>query len=83
MKFNVKLLNISAWLVVLLTYLLPTFKYEQYEVKFGYPIPFLTIYNKEIQKTLLTSFNLNLIALIFDILLIYFILKFIIKVYRR
>lgn len=83
MKLNKKILNVSAWIVVLLTYLLPTFNYQKNELKFGYPIPFLTIHNKEIQRTLLTSFNLNLVILTIDIVAVYFIVNLIIKVYTK
>ncbi|MGG7142909.1 hypothetical protein ACQPVP_05535 [Clostridium nigeriense] len=74
MKFNKKIFNMSAWIVVLLAYLLPSHNYGEFAKNFGYPFAYLTIYDNSLNKRLLSSFYINLGTLLINILIIYFII---------
>lgn len=76
MRFNKKNLNYSAWIVILLTYILPSHNFGEFATDFGYPISYLTIYDTTLSKTLLSSFNVNISTLAMDILIIYLIILY-------
>ena len=75
MKFNKKIFNLSAWIVIVSTYVLPSHNYGEFETIFGYPLGYLTIYDNALSRTLLSSFNLNIGILLLDIFIIYFIIS--------
>ena len=57
-------------------YILPSHNYGEFETIFGYPLGYLTIYNNNnLNRTLLSSFNLNIGILFLDIVIIYFIIS--------
>lgn len=74
MKFNRRYFKIAAWITLILTYIMPYQSTEGVSTGFGYPFPFLTIYDKPASKILLTSAHTNLGTLFIDILIIYFII---------
>ncbi len=74
MKFNKKVFNISAWLVVILAYVLPAHNRGEFATNFGYPFYYLTIYDIPLNKTLLSSFSLNIGRFFVNIGIIYFII---------
>jgi hypothetical protein len=45
MKFSWKFFNWSAWIILVFTYTLPYQSADGFTTKYGYPFPFLTIYN--------------------------------------
>ena len=83
MKFNKKIFNMSAWIVVLLTYVLPSHNPGEFGSKFGYPFAYLTIYDNSLNKTLLSSFYLNVGILIINILIVYFIIYIVQKLLTK
>ena len=44
-KINWKLLNLSLWAELIIVYLMPFKKIDDFRFTVGFPIPFLTIYN--------------------------------------
>ena len=75
MKLNKKIFNLSAWIVIVSTYVLPSHNYGEFKTLFGYPLAYLTIYDNALSRTLLSSFNLNIGILLLDIFIIYFIIS--------
>ena len=74
MKFNKIFFSLSAWIVIVSTYVLPSHNYGEFKTLFGYPLAYLTIYDNALSRTLLSSFNLNIGILLIDIFIIYFII---------
>ena len=78
MKFNKKLFNWSAWITIVITYVLP---YQSQSSNgnstyFGYPLSFLTIHNRPINTSLFMTESLDLLAFAIDVLVVYFVLNF-------
>lgn len=76
MKFNKKLFNWSAWVTIIISYVLPYQSTDGFATHFGYPFSFLTVYKASINTSLLRSESLNLPAFAINILIIYFIINF-------
>ncbi len=76
LKFNTKILNWAAWFTLLLTYVLPYQSTDGFATTFGYPFPFITMYNTSESTSLLKSSYLNVFPLAIDILIIYFVFNF-------
>lgn len=53
MNFNIKNFNRAAWITLLITYVLPYQWTDGFATKFGYPLPFLTVYKTSISNSLL------------------------------
>ena len=78
MKFNRKYFNVSAWITVIITFVLPyqSQSSDVFSTYFGYPLAFLTIYDNSVGKTLMTSTHTNILVFLIDIFIIYFIILF-------
>lgn len=78
MKFNKKLFNWSAWITILITYVLPyqSQSSDGHSTYFGYPLSFLTILNRPINISLFMTENLDLLAFAIDVFVVYFVLNF-------
>ena len=83
MKLDRKLFNWSAWIVLVLTYILP-YQVDGLAMKCGFPLRFWTIYiNTKPNSSLLSSSSLNLVELLINILITYLIISFINKLYIK
>jgi len=83
MKFDRKLLNWSTWITLVLTYIVP-YQIDGLAIKCGFPIRFWKIYIFTTpNSSLLNSSSLNLLELAINILIIYFIISFIYKLYIK
>ena len=83
MKFDRKLFNWSAWIVLGLTYIVP-YQIDGLAMKCGFPLRFWKIYiNTTPNSSLLNSSSLNLIELLINILIAYLIISFIYKLYIK
>ena len=83
MKFDRKLFNWSAWIALVLTYIVP-YQIDGLAVKCGFPIRFWKIYtNNTPNSSLLNSSSLNLLELAINILIIYLIISIINKLYIK
>jgi hypothetical protein len=76
MNFNKKFFNWSAWITLLITYVLPYQSTDGFVTKLGYPFPFLTVYKTSAGRSLLMSQNLNVFILAINILIVYFVINF-------
>ena len=76
MKFNKKYLNWSAWITVLLAYVLPYRSTDGFATTFGYPFPFLTTHKTSINISLLMDESINPLYLALNILIIYLLINF-------
>ena len=78
MKFNRKYFNVSAWITVIITFVLPyqSQSSDGFSTYFGYPLAFLTVYDNSVGKTLMTSTHTNILVFLIDIFIIYFIILF-------
>ena len=83
MKVNFKLLNISAWLVIISTYILPSQNFGGFTTKFGYPFSFLTVYDTPLKHTLLSSCYINIFGLALDIMVFYFTITLLNNLYIK
>lgn len=72
-KIDLKRLNISAWLVIISTYLLPYRNSDGFETVIGYPIPFISVYDVPIGSTPFNSMYINILALLLNVVIIYII----------
>ncbi|WFR59872.1 hypothetical protein QA584_12565 [Anaerocolumna sp. AGMB13025] len=82
-KLNLRRLNLSAWLMVLFTYLLPYRYADGFETTFGYPIPYITIHDIPIERTPFMSMNINVLAFLINIFIIYIIISLATKLWKR
>lgn len=80
-KFNWKILNFAFWLEVILSYLLPFKVMNGFRHQVGFPLSFLTVYDTEFSINPFMSMNLNLVALLFNVFIIYLIILACIKVH--
>ena len=77
-KFNKKIFNWSAWITLIIAYVLPyqSQSADGHSSYFGYPLSFLTINDSPIHKTLFGTESLDPLTLIIDILIVYLVLLF-------
>lgn len=76
MKFNKKFFNWSAWITLLITYVLPYQSTDGFATYFGYPFSFLTVYKTSINTSLFMTEHINLLSLALNILIVYFVISF-------
>lgn len=83
MKFNRKFFNWSAWIVLVLTYIVP-YEIDGLAIKCGFPLRFWKIYiDTTSNSSLLSSSSLNLIELLLNIFITYLVTSFIYKLYIK
>jgi len=80
---NRKFLNWSAWIALVLTYIVP-YQIDGLAMKCGFPIRFWKIYiSTTPNSSLMNSSSLNLFELLINILIIYLVISFICKLYIK
>ena len=72
-KINLNTLNISAWLIVISTYLLPFREYDGFETSIGYPIPFISVHDVPNGSAPFSSMYVNVLALLLNVVIVYII----------
>lgn len=82
-KINWNILNSAFWIEIMLSYLLPFQVVDNFQYKVGVPIPYIMIYDKAIGVTPFMSMHLNPLGLLFNAIIIYCIISFIMGVYKR
>ena len=78
-----KILNAALWIEVALSYVLPFRVIDGFQYKAGFPTPFLSIYNTEMNVSPLMSMNFNFLGFVFNGIVIYLILSFTVRLYRK
>lgn len=82
-KINWKILNLALWTEVLLSYVLPFKVIDNFQYQVGFPMPFLSVYNTGIRVNPLMSMSLNLVALLFDAVILYLAISFLTEAYKK
>lgn len=82
-RINWKLINLSAWLVVILSYVLPFERDDFIGIHAGFPLSFMTIYEIEGQRNLLSAYRLDLLVFLLDVVLIYAASMVCLRLYRH
>lgn len=81
-QINWRVLNLSAWIVIVVTYVSPFRQMENGAARVGFPISFLTVY-KEWRTNLLVSFDIDLGRLILNIAIVYLVIIVLNQLYKR
>jgi hypothetical protein len=82
-KINWKILNWAFWIEIILSYVLPFRVVDDFQYKVGFPIPFITVYDRPIEVNPLMSMHLNPLGLVFNGFIIYFIILFAMRAYEQ
>lgn len=78
-KIDLKLLNLAAWITLLLAYVLP-FKYvDGFETQIGIPFSFISIHDVALGSSPLNSMGVSIGHLGLNIIVIYFVLHWVNK----
>ncbi|XMB67016.1 hypothetical protein RI065_00435 [Mycoplasmatota bacterium zrk1] len=86
MSFKKLLLLCSIMIVIFTVFLLPYSYSDGLRFEFGYPLAFITLYDLppiQSNEILLMRMQINIIALIIDVFLVYSVLNFISFLLRR
>lgn len=81
-KINWKIVNIALWSEIIFAYVLPFKIVDNFKYSVGFPISFLTIYNDSIAINPMMSMLLNPINFLINIVILYFLIKFVLKWYH-
>ncbi len=73
-NLNSKIFNACAWIIVLITYVMPGRLDQANRKIYGYPLSFLTYSGENGFNSPLQSFEFNLFVFLIDILILYFII---------
>lgn len=82
-KINWKILNAAFWIEIFLSYLLPFKKVDNYQYEIGCPISFITVYDSKIGVNPLMSMQLNPLGLLFNGIILYFIISIAVNTYHK
>lgn len=82
-KFNWKLFNIALWVEIFLAYILPFKVVNNFEFKVGFPISFISVYDTSLNHNPMMSMNFNPVALLINVLIIYFLILVFNKGYKK
>jgi len=74
-NLNLKILNLSAWLLFLISFIAPFRISENGAKLFGYPFAYMKLYEWNRSRFPIMSLSFDLIWFVVDILLIYFIIS--------
>ena len=78
-KIKWKILNFAFWIEMVLSYVLPFTIHNNSQYGVGFPAPFLIIYEGRMGINPFMSMHLNPLALLIDIIIIYFIIEVVMK----
>ncbi len=78
-----KAMNLSAWFVLIITYVYPIRFVEDKPDVIGFPFPFLTVYDKGLGSSLFGSFHIDLGSLILNIAIVYLVVTLLYRLYTR
>ncbi|MCM1251441.1 MAG: hypothetical protein NC321_01350 [Clostridium sp.] len=82
-KVNWKIVNLSFWIEVILSYLLPFKVMDNFRYQVGFPIPYLSVYDETPGVNPFMSMHFNPLSLLFNVIIIYMMVIVCIKAYRR
>ncbi len=82
-KFSLKILNLALWVELALSYILPFTITDDFHYQVGFPLPFITVYNKAIGVNPLVSMHLNPLLFLINVLLIYCVIFICVNFYKK
>ncbi|WP_046213758.1 hypothetical protein [Paenibacillus wulumuqiensis] len=82
-RINWKLINLSAWLVVILSYVLPFEQDGHIGIHVGFPLSFMTIYEIDGQRNLLSAYRMDLLVFLLDAALLYGVSLVCLRLYKH
>ena len=82
-KINWKILNLSFWIEIILSYLLPFQITDGSRYKVGFPIPFIFMDPTRFHTSPFMSMHVNPLGLLLNVILIYLMIIFCIKIYQK
>ena len=82
-KINWKVFNIALWIELFLAYILPFRVINNFEFKVGFPISFISVYDTKISHNPMMSMYLNPVALLIDVVIIYFVILGVKNIYNK
>lgn len=82
-KINWSLLNLAFWIELVLSYLLPFHVVDNFKYQVGFPVSFLTVYEKALGVNPFASMQLNPLALLFNGIAIYLVLSLATGAYQK
>ena len=82
-KINWKIIKISLWLEIILSYFLPFKVVDSFQYKVGFPISFFTVYNTGFAVSPFMSAHLNPLAFIADVVIIYLVILLCVNAYQK
>lgn len=82
-KINWKILNLALWTEMLLSYFLPFKVIDNFQYQVGFPMPFLSLYDKEMRVNPFMSMGLNPLALLFNVIILYLVISFLTQTYKK
>ncbi len=81
--FDIKMLNLCAWLTVLVAYITPYRIGDSGKYMYGYPFPFIQIHPLSTSRIPLLGSGLNLLMFFIDLYAIYILIKIISSIVHR
>lgn len=82
-KINWKILNSALWIEIVLSYFLPFHVIHDFQYQVGFPMAFLSVYDRQPGKSPFLSMHLNPLGFLLDVLIIYLVLAALGKVYLK
>jgi len=82
-SFNIREMNICAWLVLVITYVTPYRQINSNLFIYGYPFAFFEVHTRSQSTIPLMSNLLSLLPFFLDILIVHFVLVVIRKVWYK
>ena len=82
MKVNSRILSLAFLITLLSMYLFPCHQINVWQKSFGYPFGWFTVYHDKIGNTIVSSTSVSL-ALFIDIIIWYFVILFLYRIYKR
>lgn len=82
-KINWKIANLAFWIEVILSYFLPFETTDNFRYQVGFPVPYLAMYDNGFGINPFLSMHLNPLPLLFNVIIIYTIIRACIKAYQK
>lgn len=78
-----KTLNLAFWIEIILSYFLPFERTDHFQYPVGFPAPFLFVRDGGLHGSPFMSMAVNPLGLLFDVMILYWLIGFCVKVYQR
>lgn len=82
-KINWKFFNIALWSELILAYLLPFKKINEFHSQIGFPFPFISVYDTALGVNPFSSMYLNPAIFLLDGMIVYLIISYAVIVFTH